>query len=203
MTSEDPMTFDLVARAQRGDDDAIEQLIQRHLSPLRAFVRARSGAALRLRESSSDLVQSACREVLQGLDGFEWRGEGSFRHWLFGVALNKLRTRAAFHGAVRRDPAREAAASDAAQQLAEAYASVCSPSQNAIANELVANVEAALDRLPQHYREVILLSRIVGLSIGEIGEQLGKTENAVSVTLNRALAKLAGAMRVIERDSRT
>jgi DNA-directed RNA polymerase specialized sigma24 family protein len=76
----------LVAAAQTGDAEAMEQLLGRHIGDLRAFVRAKSSNVIRQHESCSDLVQTVCREVLGGIDGYEWRGEGSFRHWLFAHA---------------------------------------------------------------------------------------------------------------------
>jgi DNA-directed RNA polymerase specialized sigma24 family protein len=51
-----------------GDQLAIEALLERHLPGLRAFVRLRAGPAVRTRESTTDVVQSACREVLAHFD---------------------------------------------------------------------------------------------------------------------------------------
>lgn len=48
----------------------------------------------------------------------------------------------------------------------------------------------ALKKLPEPYKTAIILRYIDGLSIPEIAESTGHTENAVSVRLNRALHKL-------------
>ena len=74
-----PAADESFARASRGDAAAIEQLIQEHLPGLRAFVRLNAGATLRAREAQSDLVQSVCREVLEGREGFEYRGDAAFK----------------------------------------------------------------------------------------------------------------------------
>jgi len=181
----------LVAAAQTGDRDAMEALLGRHLGGLRAFVRAKSGEVLRQKESCSDLVQTVCREVLGGIGGYEWRGEGSFRHWLFTVALNKIRGRADYYAAERRNPRREVDGDDALRDL---YATMCGPSQHAIAAEAVAGFEAALDRLSEDHREVVLLSRVVGLDHGEIADRLGIERGTVRTRLGRALSKLAKIM---------
>jgi RNA polymerase sigma factor (sigma-70 family) len=47
-----------------------------------------------------------------------------------------------------------------------------------------------LDALPPAYREVILLARMEGLSTGEVAERMGKSREAVSLLLHRALARL-------------
>ncbi|MCR9244778.1 MAG: RNA polymerase sigma factor [bacterium] len=186
----DSESLHLVNAAQGGDATALDELLRRHLPDLRAFVRAKSGQVIRERESCSDLVQTVCREVLGGLEGYEWRGEGSFRHWLFTVALNKIRGRADYYAAQRRDSRREVG-DDA---LAGVYATMCGPSQHAIAAEAVANFESGLDRLAEDHRDVVLMSRVVGLSHAEIADELGIEVGAVRTRLSRALTRLATIM---------
>ena len=149
----------LVAAAQDGDKPAVEALLDRHLPGLRAFVRAKSGPTIRAKESCSDLVQTVCLEVLHGIDTYEWRGEGSFRHWLFTLAIHKIHNRADHWGAARRDAKREVLASATHGALANAYASVFGPSAHAMANETMARLESSLDTLPEDSREVVVLSR--------------------------------------------
>jgi RNA polymerase sigma-70 factor, ECF subfamily len=188
---------DLVQRAQEGDDPALTALIERHLPALRAYVRARTDPIIRARESSSDIVQSVCREVLGGLENYEWQGEGSFRYWLFSVAMNKLKGRKKYLTARRRDVARNDRVSiDGLRrsQIAEGYQALASPSQVAMANEDVKQLEFALDRLPENFRELILMSRLAGMSHAEIAAQMGKKEGAVRTMLHRALAKLTTEM---------
>ncbi|MFO1078992.1 MAG: hypothetical protein U1E73_14825, partial [Planctomycetota bacterium] len=84
-------TRELLRRAAHQERDAIERLLLRQLPGLEAFVRLRMGPGMRSRTEPPDLVQSVCREVLEDLAGFEFRGEAPFRHWLFTRAENKLR----------------------------------------------------------------------------------------------------------------
>ena len=74
--------------------------------------------------------------------------------------------------------------------LVACHAHVLSPSGEAIDRKRIAAIEAAFDRLPETYREVITYSRVLGLSHAEIAEQLGKSEVAVRSLLHRALAHL-------------
>lgn len=48
----------------------------------------------------------------------------------------------------------------------------------------------ALQKLPAPYRDTLVMRYIDGLSIGEIAEAMGETQNAVSVRIHRALGKL-------------
>ena len=54
------------------------------------------------------------------------------------------------------------------------------------AEELRCDIVAALQSLPQHYREVLLLRDAQELSIEEIAERLGETRLAVKARLHRA-----------------
>ena len=185
----------LVRRAKAGDADAAGELLRQHLPGLRAFVRLRHGALLRARESSSDLVQSICREALGDLGDLRGDDERSFKRWLYACALHKLAGRREYHRAERRDADREVALQpdgDASYaELLAAYAPVSTPSQDAAAREQVERIEAAFDRLPENYREVLIELRLRGLSTRELAAKLGKTEEAVRHLLFRARARLA------------
>jgi RNA polymerase sigma-70 factor (ECF subfamily) len=197
-------TPDFAARidaARSGDRAAREDLLQRYLPQIRAYVRLRSGPLLRRRESQSDLVQTVCRQLLEDLGDYRGAAEASFKSWLFTMALRKLADRGRFHGAERRDPAREEAlAPDGPEEgdLLKSYASFCTPSQVAIAREEVVRVEAAFDELPDEYREVITLACVVGLDHRDIAAQLGRSEDAVRKLLWRARARLA--TRLVDRN---
>lgn len=180
----------LVAAVHRGDAEALDALLRRHLPDLIVFVRAKSGPRLRAQESCSDLVQTVCREALQSVAHYEWRGEGSFRRWLFTLAMNKLRNRADYHAAERRDAARVVAGTDAVAATPGGFG----PSQHAIAGEVNAKFEQALDHLDEDQREVILMARVIGMSHAEIAAELGIAEGAVRTRLSRALARLATRM---------
>jgi RNA polymerase sigma-70 factor, ECF subfamily len=189
--TEDPRksSQDLLAAAAKGDDQAVQMLLARHMPHLRAFVRLRCGAELRAKESASDLVQSVCRDVLQNMGGFKWEGEAAFRAWLCTAAARKVADRAAYWTTGRRDVAKEASGGDEA--LLMIYRQSASPSQVAQGKEALERIEGAFDQLPDDYREAILLSRILGLPREEVAKRMGKTEDSVRHLLFRGLAQLA------------
>ena len=193
MEDDNELSRDLIRRATSGDSTAVEALLSEHLSRLRAFLRLRMGRAVRAKESTEDLVQSVCREALERLDGFEYRGEASFRHWLFRQAEHKVIDRGRFYGREKRDIGREVpidAAHDDRETL-RGMESLFTPSQDAIANEELERVERAFQELSPEYQEVILLARIVGLPHAQIAERMDKTVSATWTLLSRALARLS------------
>jgi RNA polymerase sigma-70 factor (ECF subfamily) len=183
-------TQSLVAAAKRREDGAVQQLLVRNLPGLEAFVRLRMGPVLRSLMTAPDLVQSVCREVLEDLGGFEFRGEAPFRHWLYVRAENKLREKHRFHHAGKRDRAKEQAMPDATTAL-PAYQTLCTPSKDLEVREAMRRVEAAFDTLPDDYREAITLHKLCGLSHAEIAERMGKTEGAVRNLVYRGISRLA------------
>jgi len=178
-----------------GEDPALASLLERHLPELRAFLRLRMGAVLRARESSADLAQSVCREILADRGEFEYRGDAAFKRWLYLQALRKLADRADHWRAERRDarkdqPLQEGASSGDAGDLPPPYQAFSSPSGKLAAKEEMARIERAFDELADDQREAVLLSRFGGLTYAEIAERMGKTESSVRMLLSRALARL-------------
>lgn len=191
----------LTERAAGGDREALETLLTMYLPSLRAFIRTRLGRVIRERESSSDLAQSVCREVLEQADTFRYASEGAFKRWLFKMALRKLSRRQDFLLAEKRDVLREVASPNKEAQLLEAYRTFSTPSRGAAAAEEIEKIEAALDTLSEEHRSVIVLAHVMGLSRAEIGEELGKSDAAVRMLLHRALAQLAPRLRRPSSDS--
>ncbi len=173
-------------------NDRLGALLAEHLPRLRAYVRLHMGPQLRQKESASDLVQSACREVLQRDGQPQFGGEAGFRQWLFTTALRKVRDRVDYYRAGKRNVDREAPMTDGV--LAGIYAHCATPSADLDMRERIARFESAFDELDGNHREVITLARIVGLSHREIAATMGCTEAASKQLLYRALAELALAL---------
>ena len=170
-------------------DESVDALLARHLPALRAWVRLKAGPLVRAREGESDLVQSACREVLERRDRFVHTGEAQFRRWLYTTALRKILDKHDFHSAARRDVRRDRGAADA--ELLSVYAELGTPSRVASAREQLDRIEAALAALPDDQREVVLLSRVMGLARAEVAEVMGRSEASVRSLLHRTLVKLS------------
>lgn len=179
----------LVQSASRGDPAAIAALLEAHLPRLRAFVRLRVGPELRQRESASDVVQSACREVLANMERFRYHGEEQFRRWLFTTALRKLADKVEHHRAAKRDVRREQEQSDWGA-VAQSYAGIVTPSRQMMLQEQIERLESAFDRLSDEHREVLTLARIVGLPHAEIAVAMERSEGACRALLHRATAQL-------------
>lgn len=183
-----------LAQARGGDSDAFEELISPQLGPLTAYVRLRLNDQVARRESTADIVQSVCREVLLDLGTMRATTEAGFRAWLYGVVANKLADKHDFHRAARRDVGREISPGQRVPgdvPLLEVYGRVATPSRDVAAQEELARIEAAFDELPEHYRDVLLMVSIAGLSYAETATATGRSEDSVRQVTHRARARLA------------
>lgn len=194
VTAPDEPNQESIESASRGDPVALEDVLRAYLPRLQRFVHLRLGQQLRGREATLDIVQSTVKDLLvKGV--FEWRGEIEFRAWLFQAALNKIREKGRFHAAAKRTPEREQRLDQAADhELGTAIQDLATPSRAAMAGEDLQRLERAFLGLTEPQREVLTLSRVVGLPHAMIAVQLGKTEVAVRQLLVRAMAALGAAV---------
>lgn len=84
----------ILLEARSGDPDAVSALYAEYVRAAEHETRHGMGPLLRARFETEDIVQSVFTDLLRELQGFEDRGEPSFRHWLRIKVRNKLRSKA-------------------------------------------------------------------------------------------------------------
>jgi RNA polymerase sigma factor (sigma-70 family) len=175
-------TTRLVARAQAGEADALNDLFTRHVPLLSRWARGRLPAWARDLADTHDLVQETVLQAFKNVQGFESRGKGALRAYLRQALLNRLRNE------IRRVSRRPAL-----EELDEQAPSLeSSPLQSAIRQEQRDRYEAALCRLKEAERELIVARLELGLTYQEIADALGKPSwNAARMAVARALIRLA------------
>lgn len=177
---------------RRGVSDHLAEVLESQLPRLAQYVRAQLGAKLRSRESVSDIVQSAAREVLEDLRALPTPSREELRAWLFRAAERKLIDKARYWNAERRDPAVEErrpnggddSPGDRRRPTDER------PSTALHMAEELERLERALESLSPEHREVILLARILELPHATIGQLMDRSEGATRMLLVRALTRL-------------
>jgi RNA polymerase sigma-70 factor (ECF subfamily) len=185
-------TCGLLERVRRGDRRALEELLARHRSAMRAFVEARVGPRLAARVDASDVVQEAQLEVTRRMADFLERRPMPFRLWVRRTAYERLLDLRRHHTRARRSVEREAALPDQSSLVLARplLAAAPSPSQQLEARELAERVGRAVSRLSEADREVLLMRHGEGLRFEEIACLLDIESAAARKRFGRALLRL-------------
>ena len=162
--------LELIARWKQGDERAATELVERHAQAL-----ARFAASFGVRDEVEELVQDTFVRAFHSLATF--RGESSFRTWLFTIQRRLLLDR---RRAEKRRPHRvEVREEDAATE----YDAL----DTLVAGDAATRVREAVRRLTPTQREVFMLRVSEGLSYKEIADLVGTTEGAARVHYHNAM----------------
>jgi RNA polymerase sigma-70 factor (ECF subfamily) len=181
--------------AERTDLDGPGAL-ERYRAWLHLLARLQLARRLQGKVDASDVVQQALLEAVRALPQFRGTGEADVLAWLRGILAHVLAREARrYAGTQQRDVAREVSLE---QELAESSrrlgdvlaAEQTSPSEAAARREQSVLLADALARLPDDYREVIVLRNLEGLPHEEVAARLGRGVGAVRMLWVRALARL-------------
>jgi RNA polymerase sigma-70 factor (ECF subfamily) len=192
----DNKTRQLVALAKDGDESAINQLWTVYGARVHWIMRLRMGKELRSKLESMDLAQDALLSALTDIENFTYKNEGDFLRWLSTIAENRLRDNLDKLHADKRDIRKEIqlgrrgpnTASEAVRSPIPIEATT--PSVIMSRKEELEKLERAIDKLRPEYKEVIVLTKIEGLSYDEIAGKLGKSSEAVRKLVSRSMAAL-------------
>lgn len=153
-------------------------VFDQHHAEIHRFLQRRLGV-----EGADDLTSEVFLRAFRARSHFD-DTRGSLRAWLFGIALNVSRERA--RATERRLRAYWSAALDPTVPVAQ-------PPQVADVRSLPSAdaVRAAVDRLPEVYREPLLLFTWEGLAYEEIATALGVPVGTIRSRLSRARQRLS------------
>lgn len=184
--SSDP-DLDLVPAAAQGDADAFEALVRRYQSRVIGLARSYT----RNQSDAEDLAQEVFVRIYRSLGRF--RGESSFRTWLYKVALNVTRSA---HARRRRQQSVWGDSGAGQTDPPEPQTGTPDVETSLVRREAI---ERALADLPDDLREAVMLRDVHGLEYREIaratGAPIGTVETRIfrgRQRLRRSLAALLG-----------
>ncbi len=187
---------ELLRRARAGDQPSLGDLLEGYRSYLTLLARLQINRRLRGKADPADLVKETFLEAHRSFPRFRGTSERELASWLRQILAGNLAdlTRR-FLRAKRRDVRLErelAAEMDQSSRVLEQglAAPHSSPSQQAVRREQDVLLAEALARLPEAYREVLILHHLEGLGHPEIARRMGRTVDSVKNLWARALGKL-------------
>lgn len=168
--------------AEVGDRAALGHLVARHQDAVFRYCRS----LCRDTASAEDALQQTFLDLMQGAGSF--KGQSSFRSWLFTLARN-----AVHRGARLR--AGEPRAHVPLDKLGVLAGWGEDPEQATARHLDQRRLNLALETLPPHSQEVLILRDLEGLSGHEVAELLHITLSAQKSRLHRARLELAAELR--------
>jgi RNA polymerase sigma-70 factor, ECF subfamily len=196
MSADSDETRSLLDQVKQGNRQALDQLLARHRPMLVQFVDNHLDPAIRRRVDPSDVVQETQMEIVRRMDDFLNQEPMPFRVWLRKKAYDRLLNLRRDHLRDRRSVKREVAWPERSSLLLAKplLTRQLSPSQQAEARELAVRVSAAVARLADADREILMLRHAEQLPFEEIACLLELTAAAARKRFGRALIRLQKAL---------
>jgi len=180
-----------MSRYAAGEEAAFEILLSRYSRPLYSFLCRYLGRA----DRADDVFQDVLYEVIRARKSY--RPQSRFAPWLFRIGRNRAVDR------LRRNGLRDMESLDRAanprQEDGDPRVDTIAtgnpdPETLVYGRELGNALEEALAALPADQREVLWLKEKSGLSLAEIAEITGVSENTVKSRLRYALEKMRAVL---------
>ena len=189
-------TLAQVRAARVGDRAALEDLFARYLPWVVRTVALRLGKRLQECTDLEDLAQESLLDAFRSIDRFQERSEATFRNWLARIVEHNVRD------AARRQRSRRTQLAEPLPELETATSSGPQlvardprPSEVAAGHELEARLEAAMLRLSERHRELLILRDRCGMGYDEVARELQlKNEDTARALHHRALQQLARSL---------
>ena len=164
---------ELVSASLAGDRDAFGQIVARYQSLVCSLAYSATGSL----SQSEDLAQETFVTAWKQLAGL--REPEKLRAWLCGIARNLINNWLRRQG---REPSHRA---ESLEEIAESHSPEPLPVEQTISNEEQAILWRSLERIPEIYREPLVLFYREHQSIGAVAQNLELTEDAVKQRLSR------------------
>jgi RNA polymerase sigma-70 factor (ECF subfamily) len=179
----------LVARAQRGDKQAFELLVEKYQRKLARLL----SRFIRDPAEVEDVTQEAFIKAYRALPAF--RGDSAFYTWLYRIGINTAKNYLMAMG--RRAPtsteveAEEAEGFEEGEQLRD----INTPESMLLSNEIAKTVNATIEQLPEELRTAIQMREIEGMSYEDIAKAMDCPIGTVRSRIFRAREAIAEQLR--------
>lgn len=185
-----------IRAAQAGDAAGLERLVDGFADRVFGFLFRMTGN----RPDAEDLTQEVFVRLVRKIGAY--RHDGKFEPWLFRIAANLARDRV--RGA-RRSPPIVSSARSGEGETREDDAAACEDAVDAglMHQEEMDALSAALQKLPDAEREVVMLRHFSQMSFNEIARLTGVPLGTALARGHRGLARLRSIMNpAMEREDR-
>jgi RNA polymerase sigma-70 factor (ECF subfamily) len=190
----------LIDEARGGNGVAMGSLLESYSRYLTLLARVQIGQRLQGKVDPADVVQETFLEAHRQFPQFRGTSEAEMTAWLRRILAGQLALLVRrYLGTKARDMNLERELGAQLDQSSEAIdrglaASISTPSQRASRREQAVLLADALGRLPEDYREVIILRHLEGIAFADVAARMGRSVDSVQKLWVRALGSLRSTM---------
>jgi RNA polymerase sigma-70 factor (ECF subfamily) len=190
----------LLEQARGGSEAALGLLLESYGDYLRLLARVQIGRKLQGKVDPADVVQETFLDAHRQITQFRGTSEAEFSAWLRRILAGQLALiMRRYIGTKGRDVTLERDLAVQLDQSSEGFdrglvASYSTPSQHVSRREQAVLLADALAKLPDDYREVIILRHLEALPFAEVAGRMQRSEDSVQKLWVRALASLRRSM---------
>jgi len=161
----------LIQLAQNGDEQAFATLYKKYIRLVYGYVVNKVGR----KEDAEDLTSEIWMATLKSLSHFE--GNSSFKNWLFGIVKYKIIDFYQEKYKIEKTPLVEEIFLEEEEENPENQ------------DHKEKRIAILLQKLPENYRQVLMLRFLKGYTTAEIAQELGLSISNVKVIQFRAVRK--------------
>src|SRR5262245_46068312 len=193
--SPDPVA-EWLAAARGGSAEALGQLLEWCRHYLLEVANAELDVQLRAKVGGSDLVQETFLEAQRIFARFQGTSPPELRAWLRAILVNKVATCTRhYRDTAKRQVGKEVSIAPDSDHQAELAAQAPTASSLLMREERAKALAAALARLREDYRQVIVWRQVEDLSFEEMAARSGRSLDAVRKLWWRALQQLQSELK--------
>lgn len=188
----------VLEKAKAGDTSCVGELLAVYRDYLLGIAVAKLDPRVRARCNPSDVVQETLLEAYRDFHQFRGGLEREFLAWIRQILSNNLARMVELHlltdkRDLRRErPIEQAVVGESKLERRDYWLTDDgkSPSSVLQKKEQLASMLERINKLPAHYRDVLLLRHIEELSFDDVAARVGKSAGAVRMIWLRALEQL-------------
>jgi RNA polymerase sigma-70 factor (ECF subfamily) len=184
----------LVGWSRDGETEAFEELVFRH----RDKIYARAFLMMRNEDEALDLSQEAWVKAWQRLAQFQ--GEASFSTWVTRIVINLCLDQIRRHKRMRPESIEEMQDESGGVERHMMSVDDVNPTEGLEQEELRNRIDAAMEKLTEAHRTVIVLHEFEGLEYKEIAKRVGISIGTVMSRLFYARRRLASLLQNVKRE---
>jgi RNA polymerase sigma-70 factor (ECF subfamily) len=192
-----PEAMALIGAARAGCSRSLGELAERYRRYLLMVANGSLSPALRVKVGASDLVQETLLHFQRKFGRFEGSSEEELLTWLRRILyFRALQVARRFGGTAARDVRRELPLAECGSSCRPVplVDDAPTPCNFLLAKEQIADLDAAIGRLPGDARKLIQMRNVERRNFRDMGEILGCTPAAARKRWVRAVAQLRAAM---------